>query len=52
MRSVQNYGGIDYTVKKAEEFASKAKSFLSVFSSSHSRDSLLALSDYTIRRRS
>ncbi len=51
MRSVQNYGGIEYTVKKAEEFAVKAKSYLSAFPASKEKDSLMALSDYTIRRR-
>ncbi len=51
MRSVQQYGGIEYTVKRAEEFAAKAKSYLSIFPPSKEKDSLLTLSDYTIRRR-
>lgn len=51
MQAVKSYGGIDYTVKKAEEFVLKAKSFLTPFSPSKEKDALLALSDYTIGRK-
>ncbi len=51
MRAVQSYGGIDYTIKQAEGFVLKAKSFLAGFPPSREKDALLGLSDYTIRRK-
>ena len=51
MKIVKDCGGIEYTTRRAEEFVAKAHSSLSVFPSSKEKDALLAVSDYTIRRK-
>jgi octaprenyl-diphosphate synthase len=51
MKVVQDRGGIDYTVQRAQEFVTKAKSSLSLFPSSKEKEALLAISDYTVRRK-
>jgi octaprenyl-diphosphate synthase len=51
LKMVQDCGGIAYTTKRAEEFVAKAQSYLSLFPPSQEKEALLAISDYTIRRR-
>lgn len=51
MKIVLDYGGINYTTQRAEKFVAKAESFLSFFPPSREKEALLALSDYTIRRK-
>lgn len=51
MKIVRDCGGIDYTTERAEKFIAKAKSSLSLFPPSREKEALLALSDYTIRRK-
>jgi octaprenyl-diphosphate synthase len=51
MQAVHQYAGIDYTVKKAERFAEQAKLSLSPFGPSREKEALLAVTDYTLKRR-
>jgi len=51
MKVVKDCGGIDYTIRRAEEFAAKAKSDLSPFPPSKGKEALFTLADYTIRRK-
>jgi octaprenyl-diphosphate synthase len=51
MKIVRDCGGIEYTTQRAEKFVAKAKSFISLFPPSREKEALLALSDYTIRRK-
>ena len=51
MKMVKGCGGIEYTTRRAEEFVAKAHSSLSLFPSSKEKEALLAVSDYTIRRK-
>jgi octaprenyl-diphosphate synthase len=43
--------GIDYTLKKAEDYVEKAKEALSIFEASRIRDSLYDIADYALARR-
>ena len=47
---VHTYGGIEYAVDRAAEYIAKAKSFLSHFDESPSKDALLSLSEYVVTR--
>ena len=51
MKIVKDCGGIEYTTQRAEEFVAKAHSSLSIFPPSKEKEALLAVSDYTIRRK-
>jgi geranylgeranyl pyrophosphate synthase len=51
MQAVQDSGGIGYTVKRAADYAKQARDFLSIFSPSHEREALLAISEYTLKRK-
>ena len=51
MKMVHDCAGIDYTVKRAETFVEEAKMALSPFPPSQEKEALLAISDYTIRRK-
>jgi len=51
MKIVRDCGGIEYTTRRAEEFVAKAHSSLSHFPLSKEKEALLAVSDYTIRRK-
>ena len=51
LKMVQDCGGIAYTNQRAEEFVAKAHASLSLFPSSKEKEALLAVSDYTIRRK-
>jgi octaprenyl-diphosphate synthase len=51
LKMVKSCGGIEYTTQRAEEFVAKAHSSLSLFPSSQEKEALLAVSDYTIRRK-
>ncbi len=51
LKMVKGCGGIEYTTQRAEEFVAKAHSSLSLFPSSQEKEALLAVSDYTIRRK-
>lgn len=48
---IRNGGGLEYTIKKAEDYVLQAKSLLSSFSPSPEKDALLALADYTVKRK-
>jgi octaprenyl-diphosphate synthase len=47
---VHTYGGIGYALDRAGEYIVKAKSYLSLFDESPSKDALLSLSDYVVTR--
>jgi octaprenyl-diphosphate synthase len=47
---VERYGGIDYSKKLALFYAEKAKSELSLLSSSSHKDSLILLADFVVKR--
>jgi len=51
MKTIQECGGIDYTMKQAQEFVAKAKASLSPFLPSKEKEALLTISDYAIRRK-
>ena len=51
LKMVKGCGGIAYTNQRAEEFVAKAHAALSLFPSSQEKEALLAVSDYTIRRK-
>ena len=48
---VRRTGGIDYTIRQAENFAGKATSALTEFPAGPEKDALLILAQYTIQRR-
>ena len=48
---VQNWGGIEYTVRQAETFVDKATSALSDFPPGQEKEALLTLAEYTLRRK-
>jgi octaprenyl-diphosphate synthase len=47
---VRTYGGIDFTVKRAEEFIASAKGHLAVFADSTAKQALYRLADYVVTR--
>jgi octaprenyl-diphosphate synthase len=47
---VKSYGGIDYTLKVAEEYLDRAKGFIFDFPDSPARESLLKLADFVLER--
>ncbi|MDD4857744.1 MAG: polyprenyl synthetase family protein [Candidatus Krumholzibacteria bacterium] len=47
---VQNYGGVDYSLRRARDFADRAKGHLMDVSSSPERDALFVASDYVVER--
>ena len=47
---VQNYGGVEYSLRKAKDFAEQAKGQLRDVSSSPERDALFVASDYIVER--
>ncbi len=47
---VKSYGGIDYTLKVAEEYLEKAKYLISDFSDSPAKTALLKLADFVLER--
>ena len=51
LKLVKGCGGIEYTTQRAKEFVAKAHSSLSLFPTSKEKEALLAVSDYTIRRK-
>jgi octaprenyl-diphosphate synthase len=51
MRAVQDSGGIDYTMKRAADYVKQARDFLSIFPPTQEREALLAISDYTLKRK-
>lgn len=48
---IRERGGLEYTIKYAENYAAKAKALLSSFPSSPEKEALLALSEYAVRRK-
>ncbi len=48
---IDNYGGIDYTRKRALEMALQAKQHLQIFPPSEVRESLETVADYVVNRR-
>jgi len=48
---IQNSGGIDYSLKKAEQFIAEARKGLNVFDASAEKDQLLAVADYILSRK-
>lgn len=51
MKMIYDRAGIDYTVRRAEEFVDQAKSNLASFPPLFEREGLLAIADYTIKRK-
>jgi len=47
---VQNYGGVEYSIKRARDFGSKAKEYLEAVSPSAERDALSEAVDYVVER--
>ena len=47
---VNNYNGIDYSLKAAEEYSQKAKDELNIFEDSESKTSLIDLVDFVTKR--
>jgi octaprenyl-diphosphate synthase len=47
---VQDYGGVEYSLRKAKDFAERAKGHLMDVSSSPERDALFVASDYVVER--
>ena len=48
---IQKSGGIDYSLKRAEQFIIEAKEGLHVFAASPAKDHLLAVADYILARK-
>ncbi|MBN2398436.1 MAG: polyprenyl synthetase family protein [Deltaproteobacteria bacterium] len=48
---INTYGGIEYSLQKAERLVEEGKAFLDVFADSTPREALLAISDYVIQRK-
>jgi octaprenyl-diphosphate synthase len=48
---LENYGGIDYTWRKAAGYIDRAKDALSVFKDSRTKQTLMDIADYTLQRR-
>ncbi len=48
---IQKSGGIDYSLKRAEQFIIEAKDGLHVFAASPEKDHLLAVADYILGRK-
>lgn len=48
---IQTSGGIDYSLKRAEQFIIEAKEGLHVFAASPAKDHLLAVADYILARK-
>jgi octaprenyl-diphosphate synthase len=48
--AVHRYGGIEFTVKRAEEYIARAKSNLSIFPASPHLSAFLDLADYVVTR--
>jgi geranylgeranyl pyrophosphate synthase len=51
MQAVQDSGGIDYTMKRAADYVKQARDFLSLLPPTQEREALLAISDYTLKRK-
>jgi octaprenyl-diphosphate synthase len=51
MRLVQDLAGIEYTVKRAAGYVDQAQAALSAFPASPEKEALLAVSDYTLKRK-
>jgi geranylgeranyl pyrophosphate synthase len=51
MQAVRDSGGIDYTVMRATDYVKQAQKFLSIFSPTPESEALLAISDYTLKRK-
>lgn len=51
MKVVHECAGIDYTVRRAESYVEQAKISLSAFPANQEKNALLAVADYTIRRK-
>ena len=51
MQAVQDSGGIGYTVNRAADYVQQAKDRLSIFSPSQEREALLAIAEYTLKRK-
>lgn len=48
---IDRYGGMEYTLNRAEEHSAKAKGLLMTFPPSEYRDALLRLTDFMLRRK-
>ncbi|MBP1727867.1 MAG: hypothetical protein H6Q56_240, partial [Deltaproteobacteria bacterium] len=44
------FGGLDYTIHRAEEYVAAAKSHLEIFADSPVRRALFSLADYVVTR--
>ena len=48
---LNRYGGIDYTRKKAAAYIEKAKTAISIFEPTQTRDTLMDIADYALKRK-
>ena len=51
MQTVQDSGGIGYTVNRAADYVQQAKDGLAIFSPTQEREALLAIAEYTLKRK-
>lgn len=51
MEAIRTRGGMEYTIRSAENFVARAKSFLTLFPSCPEKEALLALGDYAVQRK-
>jgi octaprenyl-diphosphate synthase len=49
---INKYGGIQYSLDKADRLIEEGKAFLGIFGDSTAHEALLAISDYVVERRS
>ena len=50
VKFVQDYGGLEYTIKKTKEYCNTALSYISDYTDSQVKDSLVALLDFVSDR--
>jgi octaprenyl-diphosphate synthase len=48
---LRHYGGIDYTRKQAAEYIQRAKNAISIFEPSQTRETLMDIADYALKRK-
>jgi octaprenyl-diphosphate synthase len=49
-RLIKEYGGLEYTLKRAREFSEEAKKYLEDFPESDVKEALFDIADYVIER--
>lgn len=51
LEMLKHYGGIDYTRKQATEFIEKAKNAIRIFEPTQTRETLMDIADYALKRK-